>query len=91
MRIMATDQQRYDAMAQSVKTLENRIRDLERLIATLEAEKRQWVMEKLMQEQVIKNTLTSANATSHSYLEENKKLKEENAQLRAMKADYLET
>jgi len=74
---------RYDSLLEAHVQVQRQFNEAMQLIALLEAEKRQWAVEKLMQQQIIQQTLNTVNATSNSYLEENKKLKEEIQQLRS--------
>lgn len=69
-------------MVSSFEQLEKENLVLKNAIAILEAEKKQWEMSKILQQQIIQRTINISNATNNSYLEENNRLKEE---LRALK------
>jgi hypothetical protein len=73
---------RYDSLLEAYKEMEGRLKEVQALNGVLEAEKKQWVLEKLNQQLVIQNALQRANAVSNGYLEENRQLKEEIERLR---------
>lgn len=72
----------HNSMVSSFEQLEKENLVLKNAIAILEAEKKQWEMSKILQQQIIQRTINISNATNNSYLEENNRLKEE---LRALK------
>jgi hypothetical protein len=75
-------QARYESLREAVAVFEGQLREARSRIALLEAEKKQWEMEKLMQQAVIQQAVNTVNATSQSYLEENQRLRAENQRLR---------
>lgn len=78
-------QKRYDAAQDALAELTRELNILKQRIAILEAEKIQWEQQKLLQETIIQQALTSANATNNNYLEENSRLKEEIRRLKDRK------
>ncbi len=67
----------YRAAIESLRKLQGENEELRRRNGALEAEGRRWAMEKIQQQSIFQRALNAANATSNSYLEENRKLKEE--------------
>lgn len=68
---------RCDSYKAAIISLEQKINALSQLNSILELDKKHWIVEKSMQQQIIQQTLNSSNATSQSYLEENSRLREE--------------
>ena len=81
---MADDiwERKYRAMAQSCDDLLKENIQLRERMAIMEAEKAQWLRDKINQQQIIQQALANSNQTNNSYLEENRRLQEE---LRALK------
>jgi len=77
-------EQLYQSMISVVEGLEAELAELKRINAILEAEKMQWVAEKMAQQAIIQQALSDANATSNQYLEENRELKEEIKRLKEL-------
>lgn len=67
----------HDAMNTAYLSMEREIETIKMQNAILTAEKKQWEVEKVQQQMIIQQTLTSSNEVSNKYLEENKQLKEE--------------
>lgn len=77
---MPTEEQlkkRCESLSEGITYLEKKLVVAEQVIAVLEAEKKQWQAEKVMQQQIIQQAINQVNATSNGYLEENRRLKEE--------------
>jgi hypothetical protein len=73
---------RYEAMEASCNRLQREIGELRAFQAIMEAEKRQWVAEKMSMQAIVQQALNSSNATSNAVLEENRALKAEIKRLR---------
>jgi phage shock protein A len=67
----------YESLKDANRRLQNEVMDLQIKLMKYEAEKRQWQAEKMVQNTVVQNALNNSNAMSNSYLEENRKLREE--------------
>jgi hypothetical protein len=74
----------YESSCQAIVRLERRIFDLEQTITDLRktnevlaASEKQWAQDKMNQQNIIQMALNTSNATNNSYLEENKKLREQ--------------
>ncbi len=80
----------YESAMHANAALQATMDHLQRLNETLEAEKRQWAAEKLVQQQVIQKTIDQMNALNNTYLEENKVLRDEVRRLTEMCAIYQE-
>ena len=72
----------YEAMCESCEDLVKRVKELEQFNAILQAEKKQWELEKIFQQNIIQQALNRSNSTNNEYLEENKRLKEEIKRIR---------
>ena len=70
-------ERRYRSAMECVEKLDARVKELEQAIMLLEAQKRQWEIEKANQQAVIHQALTTSNHTSNQYLEENRRLQAE--------------
>jgi hypothetical protein len=68
----------YPGMAERVGQLECELEDANRKLVLFEAEKKQWELEKVSQQTIIQNAVARANEISNGYLEEIRRLKEEN-------------
>lgn len=66
----------HDATNSAVKKLEEKNADLRAKIMILEAEKKQWEIEKINQQTIIQQSLNQSNADSQRYREEIEELKE---------------
>lgn len=76
---------RYNSSIATVASLEGRLAAAIQNITILEAEKRQWTEQKVLQDKIIQQRLNEVNNTTNQYLEEINRLKEE---LRALKEKY---
>ena len=76
---MAEDiwERKYRAMAESCDDLQKENLQLRERMAIMEAEKAQWLQDKIKQQQIIQQALANSNQTSNAYLEENRRLQEE--------------
>jgi hypothetical protein len=72
----------YPGMAERVGQLERELEDANRKLVLFEAEKKQWELEKVSQQTIIQNAVARANEISNGYLEEIRRLKEENRKLK---------
>ena len=72
----------YTAMNRSCEGLVELTKQLQGTITILEAEKKQWLEKEMAMNSVIHQALTTANAQSNLYLEENRQLKAEIAKSR---------
>lgn len=79
----------YESLKMAHQRLEMEILERNSKIVLLEAEKKQWVIEKLVQQGIIQDALNKANALSNKYLEENAQLREEVKRLRDGNHDKL--
>lgn len=75
-------EKRYLSAMECVASLRKELDEKNTVIAVLEAQRRQWEVEKIAQQVIIAQALTTSNATNHSYLEENARLQAEIAQLK---------
>jgi len=75
-------QKLYESLSYAVEHLESENTFLKGQIDLLQAEKKQWQLDKAIQQDIIQRTLNTSNATNNQYLEENKALKEEINKLR---------
>src|SRR5512135_1401110 len=69
-------QKLYESLKDGVAAMEKQIAELKQQVTVLQAEKNQWQLEKVVQQQIIQKALANSNETSNTYLEENKRLKE---------------
>jgi hypothetical protein len=67
----------YESLKIANEQLQKRNELLEHQNNILVMEKKQWEQEKVVQQQVIQQTLNTANANNNQILEENRRLKDE--------------
>ena len=67
----------HEATNETVRRLEAENATLNAKLSVMEAEKRQWQVERVVQSRVIQDTLARANATSSGYLVEIERLRAE--------------
>lgn len=67
----------HNSTNEAVMALERENLRLRNLNELLSSERKQWEQDKIFQQQIIQQALTSSNFTNNSYLEENQRLKEE--------------
>lgn len=67
----------YDSLSPQVGILEARLKEVLAENNVLKAEKKHWLIEKAIQQQIIQEALNRANVLSNQYLEANQKLQEE--------------
>lgn len=76
-------QKKYESLMECFVGLQRELDQVKSENSRLLAEKLQWTGDRERQLQVIMQTVSSANATSNLYLEENKLLKQQVAELQA--------
>ena len=72
----------HDIANDRILTLEEEKNAMMARLHVLEMQRQQWETEKVKQQLMIHQTLTSSNATSNKYLEENQELRQEIQKLR---------
>ena len=77
----------YESACNAIQSLEREIAELKQNITFISNEKKQWEAERFVQQNIIHQAITSANAKSNEYLEENRKLKDEIYNLKARLKD----
>ena len=70
-------------MCEAVRALEKENAELKQKCLVMEAQKKQWELEKITQQQIIQQSLNSSNTTNNRYLEEINQLRDEINRLKA--------
>jgi hypothetical protein len=73
----------YESMCEAVRALEKENAELKQKCLVMEAQKKQWELEKITQQQIIQQSLNSSNTTNNRYLEEINQLRDEINRLKA--------
>ncbi len=75
-------QRLYQSLSEHTRVLEGNIILYKTRIEILESEKKQLILDKLNQQQIIQGALDRVNFQNNEYLEENRKLREDIKRLR---------
>jgi|GEM_PF-6164909 len=70
-------QKLYAGATSRITQLEGQLNNAKQIIIMLEAEKKQWLIEKAIQQSIVQQALNTSNAASNAVLIENSLLKEE--------------